>query len=42
MRVHAVAIDSGDGLGHEGGVESVALGNRLQRESQGDGVIGGA
>ena len=42
MGVHAVAVDAVKRLGHEGGVQAVLLGDRLQRRAEGDRVVGGA
>ena len=42
VRVHAAAVDAGNRLGHEGGIDAVVLGDGFQRLAQGDGVIGGA
>ena len=42
VRVHAGAVDPEDRLRHERGVQPVLLGDRLQRELEGDGVVGGA
>ena len=42
MDVHPGAIDAEDRLGHERRVQPVLLGDRLERELEGDGVVGGA
>ena len=39
--VHARAVDAVDRLGHERRVQAVLLGDRLQRELEGDRVVGG-
>ncbi len=41
MAVHARAIDAVERLGHKGGVQSVALGNRLERHPERYGVVRG-
>ncbi len=41
MRVHARPVDAEDRLGHERGVQAVQLRDRLQRELERDGVVGG-
>ena len=42
MGVHARAVDAVDGLGHEGRVEAVQVGDGLERELEGDRVVGRA
>ena len=42
MGVHPRAVDAVDRLGHERRVQAVLLGDRLQRELEGHGVVGGA
>jgi hypothetical protein len=40
--VHARAVDAEDRLGHERRVQAVQLGDRLERELEGDRVVGRA
>ena len=42
MAVHARAVDAEERLRHEGGVQPLARGDRLQRRLEGDRVVGGA
>ncbi len=42
MRVHARAVDAVDRLGHERRVQAVQVGDGLERELEGDGVVGRA
>src|SRR5690606_18751545 len=39
--VHAGTVDALDRLGHEGGMQAMALGDRLQDVLEGDGAVGG-
>ena len=39
--MHTAAVDAEDGLGHEGGMKSVLLGQRLNGQLEGHDVIGG-
>ena len=41
VHVHAAAVDAEDGLGHEGGVEAVGLGDGLHRHAEGADVVRG-
>ncbi len=40
VRVHAAAVDAVERLGHEGRVQPVQLGDRLERGAEGDRVVG--
>ena len=42
MGVHARAVDAVDRLGHERRVQAVLVGDGLEGELEGDGVVGGA
>ncbi len=40
MRVHAAAVLTKDGLGHEGGIDPMLPGDLLDRDPEGQGFVG--